>query len=291
MIIKKDYKTVRKGDKVGVFIPSSPVKNDCRENGRKKIEELGLAVEESKNILSKRGYIAKEKNEVLNDIRLFLTDKDIRILWAGRGGYGANYLIPDLREMLKNIKIPNEKIVIGASDVSYILWEFVKLSEITVLYGPMPYASIAKNEFNKNQLKEVLFGSGDEIEIKGEILINGKAEGILTGGCLTNFVSLLSTPFSPEVKNKILLLEDLNERPYRLDRMFWQIDKASIFKNIRGLILGEFPGCFNDEKEEKEFKTFLKNLLTPYNIPVIINLPVGHSEKTITVPLGAKIII
>lgn len=291
MIIKKEHKPVSKGERVGVFVPSSPINEGMRNNGRNRLEEMGLEVEDCAEVLSNKGYLSKNIKDNIRDIKKFLEDDEIRILWAGRGGYGSNYLIRNLRNTLKNINISGEKIIIGSSDVSYILWEFMKIPNIKVIYGPMSYASVAKDEFDENQLKELLFGMDDKIEIDGDILIEGEAEGILTGGCLSNFISLIGTPFLPDIKDKILLLEDLNERPYRLDRMFWQIENAGIFNAVNGVILGEFPGCFNDKYEQMAFNKFLRKIFQPYGFPVIMNVPVGHSKNAITVPLGTNIII
>ena len=125
------------------------------------------------------------------------------------------------------------------------------IPEFTIFYGPMVYSSIAEEKFNEAQLSEMLFSSNEEMNISGDVLIEGKCDGILTGGCLSNFVSLIGTAFLPEVENRILLLEDINERPFRLDRMFWQLKNSGVFTSVSGLVLGEFPGCFTDKKEKK----------------------------------------
>jgi len=289
--IYTNHKPIKRGYKVGIFLPSSPIKEPFRTNGLRWLERTGLSSVECKKIFDSIGYIAKDKEDILNDIKLFLEDKDIKILWAARGGYGSNYLLPELKSLIKNVKISSEKIIIGSSDVSYLLWGLLDVPEIKVFYGPMIYSSIAESKFNEYQLNEILFSNQEEIEFKGDVLIHGKCEGIITGGCLSNFVSLIGTDYIPEIENRILLLEDVNERPYSLDRMFWQIEKSGILKIIKGLILGEFPGCFIDEKEKKDFYSELKKKIKSYDIPVIINVPAGHSQKTITIPLGVNTLI
>ncbi len=289
--IYNKYNPVKTGDKVGIFLPSSPIKEPFRTNGIRWLEKAGLIPVECKNIFNSIGYIAKEKEDILNDIKFFLEDKDIKIIWAARGGYGSNYLLSGLKPLIKNVKISSEKIIIGSSDVSYLLWGLLDVSKIKVFYGPMLYSAIAESKFNEYQLNQILFSNQDEIEFKGDVLIHGKCEGIITGGCLSNFVSLIGTDYMPKVKNRVLLLEDIDERPYSLDRMFWQIENAGVLNNINGLILGEFPECFIDEKEKENFYSRLKIKIKPYGIPVIINIPVGHSQRTITIPLGVNILI
>jgi muramoyltetrapeptide carboxypeptidase len=110
----------------------------------------------------------------------------------------------------------------------------------------------------------------------------------LTGGCLTNFASLLGTPHLPSVKAKILLLEDVNERPFRIDRLLWQCEQAGIFDQIQALLLGEFPGCFKDEAEQDIFYCRWEEKLLSRRIPVLFNMPLGHAGVAHVLPLGIE---
>jgi muramoyltetrapeptide carboxypeptidase len=230
-------------------------------------------------------FLAKTPEQGLDDIRRFFKEKEIKALWAGRGGYGSNHLLP----LLSQLEIPGPKIVIGSSDTGYLLWYLLDHFNMVVFYGPMVYSSLAENRFNGDQLKKVLSGQYSEMDIPGKVLLPGKAKGIVTGGCLSNFVSLLGTPYLPEIEQRVLLLEDVGERPYRLDRMFWQIANAGIFSRLKGLILGEFPRCFKDDKEKEIFLQRIRGYLKDYQIPVIYDLPLGHSDNIHTLPLGITV--
>ncbi len=153
---------------------------------------------------------------------------------------------------MMQLDIGRPLIIIGSSDVSYVLWQFVDSPRIRTLYGPMVYSSLAENRFDKENLMRVLGGNYQGMQVPGEPIIPGKVDGIVTGGCLSNLVSLIGTPYFPNVSNRILLLEDVGERPYRLDRMFWQLKQAGVFGCIKGLLLGQFPGCFKDEGEREK---------------------------------------
>lgn len=276
------------GDKVGIFAPSSPVKEPYRSNGVKRVQELGYVPVEADDVLSKVSpgdFLAKTPGESFNDIQCFFKAKEIRALWAGRGGYGSNHLL----SLLPQLEIPEPKVVIGASDVSYLLWYLLDHFKMVVFYGPMVYSSLAENRFDRENLKTLVTGNYREIKIPGKTLIPGKTKGIITGGCLSNFVSLIATPYFPEIEHRVLLLEDVGERPYRLDRMFWQIAHAGIFAKIKGLILGEFPNCFKDNQEKENFEQRVKNYLQDYQVPVISDLPFGHGENIHTLPLGGAI--
>jgi len=276
---------LQKGDKIGIFLPSSPVKEPYRSNGIKRVQELGYVPVETSDVLCKAApgnFFAKTPAESFRDIQRFFKAKEIKALWAGRGGYGSNHLL----SFLPQLDIPGPKVVIGSSDVSYLLWYLLDHFKMVVFYGPMVYSSLAENRFNRDNLKTLLNGNYRGIKIPGKVLVPGKTKGIVTGGCLSNFVSLIGTPCLPEIEQRVLLLEDVNERPYRLDRMLWQAARAGIFSKIKGLILGEFPNCFKDNKEKENFEQGVKNYLQDYRVPVISHLPFGHAEDIHTLPLG-----
>ncbi len=284
-----NFNSVRNEGKVAVFVPSSPVKEPYRSKGLKRLKKMGFVPVECENIFSSDGFVAKNPVDTLDDLKKFIENEEIKIIWSARGGYGSNHLLPFLKEFKKKIKISGSKIIIGSSDVSYLLWSLLDIPEFTILYGPMVYSSIAEGKFNESQLMELLCSSEKKLKIKADILIEGKCEGLLTGGCMSNLVSLIGTPFFPELKNRVLLLEDLNERPYKLDRMLWQLKNHGIFSSVSAIVLGEFPGCFTDSNEKDEFYSSLRKYLAPYKIPVLINLPLGHSENIQTVPLGVNV--
>lgn len=283
MILKP--KKLKKGDKIGIIVPSSPIKNSFRNKGLNKIKNMGYIPIEANDILSKIDFRAKFSNENINDIQKFFDNDEIKAIWAARGGYGSNYLLP----LLSKIKLKEPKIIIGTSDVSYLLWHIMEHFNIVVFYGPMVYSSLSENRVNTDNLVKILEGNYNEIKVSGKILKAGVSRGIVTGGCLSNFASLIGTSYLPEVNGRILLLEDLNERPYKLDRMLWQISEAGIFKKIKGLLLGEFPSCFKDNIERNFFLFHIVEYLKGLNIPVIYNLPVGHSNNIHTLPLGVEI--
>jgi len=276
---------LRKGDKVGIIVPASPVKEPYRTRGLEKIKEMGYVPVEVEGILSKNDFLAKPTEESFADLRRFFVDKEIKALWAARGGYGSNHLLP----LLDKLIIEDPKIVIGASDISYLLWHLLDRFQMVVFYGPMAYSSLPEDRFDADNFQEVLSGNYTEIKIPGQALVPGSAKAIITGGCLSNFVSLMGTPYLPIVRDRILLLEDVSERPYRLDRMFWQIAQAGLFSKIKGLVLGEFRHCFKSDEEKENFQQRIRYYLKEYRIPVIYGLPFGHAENIHTLPLGIEV--
>ena len=281
----KKPQRLKRGDCIGIFLPSSPVKEPFRSNGIQALTDLGFQAREVSNVFERHGFLARPSEMAFADIQSFFTDKTIAGLWAGRGGYGANYLLRHLTDL----SMPTPKVVIGSSDASCLLWYLLDRFHIVVFYGPMVYASLAEGKFDRENLMRTLTGDYSELKINGAVLRGGESSGVVTGGCLSNLVALIGTDFFPEVEDRILLLEDLNERSYKLDRMLWQMDQRGIFGRIKALILGEFPGCFLDESEKSDFLFRVQSLTEKRGIPVLYDLPFGHSADCHVLPLGINV--
>jgi len=284
IILVKPGKLV-KGDKVGIFLPSSPIKQEYRLKGLDEIKDMGFIPVEVDNISADSGYTGKSEDEIIGDLKELMRDESINALWAARGGYGSN-LIMNKIDFITEMK---PRIIIGSSDVSFLLWRIMSLMNIPVFYGPMAYSSISEQMYDRENLINVLSGNYTELKIGGKVLIEGKTENIVTGGCLSNLASLCGTRFFPETKDRIVLLEDINERPFRLDRMMWQLSESGFFSGIKGILFGEFPGCFNDKKEKSMFYSSIKKYFEQFDYPVLYDMPFGHSSFTKTLPLGIRI--
>jgi muramoyltetrapeptide carboxypeptidase len=275
---------LKSNDHVGIFLPSSPSKEPFRTQGRQALRALGFQPREIDAPLSGHDFFARQPEQGLADLQDFFADHEIKALWAGRGGYGCNYLLP----FLERLEIKTPKIVIASSDASYLLWYLLEHRKMAVFYGPMVYGALAAGRYDRDQILAVLAGDDAPLRIPGEVLCHGRAKGIISGGCLSNFASLLGTPHLPAVKAKILLLEDVNERPFRLDRLLWQCEQAGIFGQIKALLLGEFPGCFKDEIEKDVFYRRWKEKLLAWHIPVLFDMPLGHAKVVHVLPLGIE---
>jgi muramoyltetrapeptide carboxypeptidase len=270
------------GDAVGVFLPSSPAREPFRGQGLAALRGLGFRPREVPDPLAASDFLSRPPEQNLAEIQRFFADPEIKALWAGRGGYGSNYLLP----ILKRLNPAAPKIVVASSDVSYLLWHLLERQGMVVFYGPMVYGGLAANAYDREQVLAALTANRQAPSYQGQVLCPGRARGQLTGGCLANFASLLGTPFQPRVKGKVLLLEDVNERPYRLDRLLWQCEQAGVFRRIRALLLGEFPNCFKDPGERDAFYARWRERLSPLGIPVLTDMPFGHAASAQVVPLG-----
>jgi len=272
------------GDGVGVFLPSSPAKEPYRSQGLQSLRAMGFRPMEVDGVLSGSDFFARPPEQTLDDLQRFFFAPDIKALWAGRGGYGSNYLLP----LLEKLVIHTPKIVIASSDVSYFLWHLLERRQMVVFYGPMVYGGLAQGACDRGQIMAAITANQPPLRFSGSVLCPGRARGTLGGGCLSNFVSLLGTRHLPALKNRILLLEDVNERPYRLDRMLWQCEQAGVFRRLRGLLLGEFPNCFQDDEEKTTFYGRWQEKLLRLGIPVLYDMPFGHARSAQVLPLGVK---
>ena len=274
-----------KGDKVGIFLPSSPVREEFRQRGKSEIEELGFIPVEADSILSRSGYTGKPPGEVISDLVSFLTDDSVKAVWAARGGYGSNRVLDALEFPEKT----GPKVIIGSSDVSYLLWRIMDELNMPVFYGPMAYSTVSEKRYDRNNFLDIVSGNYETIQVGGRVLREGKVTAVVTGGCLSNLASLCGTPHFPGTRDRIVLLEDTGERPYRLDRMLWQLSECGFFTDIRGILFGEFPGCFNDDEEKTGFYRAITGYFKDYDYPVLYDMPFGHSPYTKTLPLGIGI--
>ena len=118
--------------------------------------------------------------------------------------------------------------------------------------------------------------------------VEGVAEGPLLGGNLSVFTRLLGTPFMPELEGGILLLEDVGERPYRLDRMWTHLELAGVFRKVRGIVLGSFTHC---EEREANYSSqdVLRDLAVATGLPCAAGFPIGHGDVNEPVPLGVRV--
>ncbi|CUU48080.1 S66 peptidase family protein [Clostridium beijerinckii] len=286
---------LKKGDRIGLIAASSPTKPDRIEPSIKAMEELGFEVVLGKSCRCNHGYLSGSDEIRANDINKMFDDKTIKGIFAIRGGYGAGRLLDMLDyNMIKR----NPKVFAGYSDVTALHTVFNEKCKLITFHTPMISTEFYKgvddytmDYFIKNIFSDKPLGilkNPDKQEIK--TLVNGKAIGKLVGGNLSLVASSMGTPYELDTKGKILFLEDVDEYPYKIDRMLLQLKQCGKFKDAAGIILGSWTGC--DPIEGNSSLTLMEifeELIKPENTPTIYNLACGHCAPTISIPLGAKV--
>ncbi len=287
-------KPLKVGDKIGLIGPAGPTPNDKINPSVKAMEDLGLKVVLGESCRGLHGFLSGSDDLRANDINIMFKDKNIKGIFAIRGGYGSARLLDMLDyEMIKK----NPKVFAGYSDITVLHNVLNQKCKLITFHTPMAGTELYKgidcytmdyfkrNIFNDKPLGKLENPNGQKIKT----LVNGCATGKLAGGNLSLIVSSLGTRYEINTKGKILFLEDVDELPYKIDRMLLQLKQSGKFKDAAGIILGAWTDC--KAKEEDKSLTLMEvfeELIKPENKPTIYNLACGHCMPTMSLPLGKK---
>jgi len=278
--------------RVRVVATASPAEDERLRAGVGELRRLGYQVEESAGLRAAAGYFAGEETLRRNELVAALADPNCRAVVASRGGYGSSYLLDNLDAALPSAP----KILIGHSDVTCLqayLWQ--KRGWVT-FYGPMVAAGFDKGEnavggYDAESLRLALTETrqGWTLDLRGESLSPGEAEGTLLGGCLTLLRSTIGTPWELDTRGAILLVEDIALKPYQMDRALMHLKQAGKLDGVKGIILGEFPDWGQESGQSVPPREVAQRVLAPLGIPIVWGAAVGHTPRPmLTVPLGMR---
>jgi muramoyltetrapeptide carboxypeptidase len=290
-------KKLNRGDIIGIISPSSPVSDKVKlDRGVSYFEKMGYRVKVGANAMKEWGYLAGTDEERVEDIHNMFLDKEVKLIICLRGGYGASRLLDKIDySIVKN----NPKIFCGYSDITVLQNAFYHKTGLVTFAGPMAGVDFYKeiSKFTEQNFWKAV-SSSEPIKLDcpdGERLNsyrNGIAEGRLVGGNLTLFSSLIGTEYMPDSEGKILFLEEVGEAPYRIDRMLNQLRLSGFLGKVKGVILGRFKDCVENDPQRKSLKLeevmenyFAKN----FHAPVIYHLSHGHIKDNLTLPIGVNI--
>ncbi|MDE3138061.1 MAG: LD-carboxypeptidase [Acidobacteriota bacterium] len=280
------------GSAVRIVAPAGPVEEAKLRRGAAELERLGFRVEWNEAVLAREGYFAGAAEHRAREVGRALIEPRTTGVIAARGGYGTGYLL----ESLDALEPARPKAIVGYSDVTLLQgfawhrWGWV------TFYGPMAAAGFEAGPGRTNGYDERSFRlavtestSGWSLPLAGETIVEGNAEGRIVGGCLTLLRSLIGTDWEPETEGTILLVEDLNMKPYQVDRALMHLKLAGKLDGVRGFVLGDFPGCEPPADDGPTVRDVVRRLLEPLGVPVVWGVPVGHTHRPVlTVPLGVR---
>ena len=290
-------KPLQKGDKVAIIAPASPSDKNLIDKCIASLNELGLKVVIGESCLSEHGFLSGTDDIRANDINCMFSDKNIKGIFALRGGYGCARLL-DLIDF-KLIK-KNPKIFIGYSDITALHIAINQKSKLITYHGPMISTELIKglDEYSADYYKKFIFEHEKIEELLNpegnslEIINNGIASGELIGGNLSLICSSLGTKYEINTKNKILFLEEVDEVPYKVDRMLTHLKQSGKLKEANGIILGAFTNCIApNNKKSLSLQEVFNEIILPLKKPTISNLACGHCLPTLTLPLGEKVLL
>ena len=273
---------------VAVVSPASTPQPERVERGLNALGALGYEPEKAEHILA-RGplYFAGTPAMRLSDLHHAFADDQVRAIFTTRGGYGSNYL---LEEMDLDLIGESPKPFIGYSDLTALhLWMLDQI-HLPAFHGPMLSADFAREDgVHLPSLQAALAGKPYTLGTQEGLrpLHPGRARGTLYGGCLSILVALLGTPYEPQTEGKLLFLEDLNARPYQIDRMLWQLGQAGKLEGVRGIVFGEMLDCTSPGAPPELLDQVILRALEEFKGPIAIGLRSGHvSRSNVTLTFG-----
>jgi muramoyltetrapeptide carboxypeptidase len=292
-IVPLKPRPLRSGDRVGIIAPASSFSRERFEAGCAALSKMGYEPVFDDSIFDRDLYFAGTADRRAHELEQMFVRDDINTVICVRGGYGSNYLLPKL-----DIKLiaAHPKLFIGYSDLTALMTWFQDAAGLVTLHGPMVAADFgrpdgvhlqswrAAAEGSSNLRLE--FASGSQVKS----LVNGSADGLLYGGCLSILVASLGTPWEIQTGGTILFIEDVGTKPYQIDRMLMHLKLAGKFAGVRGIIFGEMLDCAPPPGQNYTLEQIVTRIVGDLNIPIAYGLPSGHvAGQNITLPMGINV--
>jgi muramoyltetrapeptide carboxypeptidase len=288
------------GDTIGLIAPASPpAEPQTIDRAIAALEKAGFKVKPGKNLRARHGFLAGSDDERAADVMTMFADKEVNAILCLRGGYGT---VRILNRLDYKVIRHNPKIFIGYSDLTSLHSEFQKKVKLITFHAPMAGALAADDlpEFTRAAFWRTIMEAKPAGSIcagydrKGISTLHcGVAEGRLIGGNLSVLCAEIGTPYAAKFKGRILFLEDVGERPYRLDRLLTQLLNAGVFEQVAGVAIGVNADCeekklpASGEYTQSSADVFAERL-SSLKIPVVTGLPFGHVDLNTSLPVGAK---
>jgi len=272
-------------DRIAILSPSGAVKPVLVDEAAAVIAAAGFSPVVMPHAKERSGSYAAPAAERFADMAAAVADRSVRAILCARGGYGAVHLLPSLAELPLRA---NPKWLIGFSDISalHALWASRGIASI---HGPMA-RHLSVNGIGHPAVR-ALFAMlrGERVTVTAPshpLNRHGHALAPLAGGNLAVLSGLANTPYDMFRPGTILVLEDINEPIYRIERMLWQLRLSGVLPNLAGLVLGNFKGAEPDANHES-VEAMIAEMTAPYDYPVAFGAPVGHILENMPLRLTA----
>lgn len=288
-------KSLHDGAKIGIISPASPQRDSARlERGIAYLESKGYTIQLGKNALkSTAGYLAGTDEERIADIESMFSDDSIDAIFCARGGYGTTRILSQLNY---DIIASNPKIFVGFSDTTALQSAMFSKTGLITFSGAMPSVDFADevDQFTEQSFFSVLTEniSGKSITIDSpKTYRDGQAEGRLICGNLCLLATLCGSPFFPHMNDSILLIEDIGEEQYRIDRYLSQLELSGHLHNTNGILIGDFTPPSNPVATvpQRTYEEIFLDYAKRCGKPTLGDIAYGHIKSKLTLPFGIRI--
>ena len=294
---------LRRGDTIGFISPSSPIDRAKMDRAIRLVISRGYRVKVPRNLFESDGYLAGDDRDRARQFMAVMTDPEVDAVFAAAGGYGA---MRTLRHVdFSQLREP--KIVTGFSDITAVHMALWSQCGWTSFHSPNMIDGFGQGAGQKASTRSWFWrmlesddrqrvmattpASGDAAGCPVPVaMVGGRTRGRLVGGNLSLVSALVGTPFELDTKGCILFLEDVGERPYRIDRMLSQMQLAGQFDGLKGVVLGQFTDCEPTRSDRSwDVGRVLRHYFAGLGVPVLTNYPAGHAHFNAIVPLGYQV--
>ncbi len=275
---------LRPGDQIALVSPSGPVAPERIQAAVEVLHGWGLRPRVYPHVLGRHRYFGGTDEERIRDLNEAFADPANRAVWCTRGGYGLQRIIDrlDLEEVTRR-----PKLIIGFSDITALHLALWRRARLATLHGPVaaqldrgPDSLTAQGVLHAMVSSAPVSLKPDPAECTYGVTTSGQADGVLLGGNLSLLAASIGTPDQPDLDGAILLLEDVNEEEYRVDRMLTHLLRSGALRGVAGVAIGQFTDCGASVADA------ITDRLAPLGVPILGGLPIGHGAQHVAVPLG-----
>lgn len=290
-------KRLEKGDVIGLITPGGPITKEQLDECIQQLEDLGFKTYYEETVLSEYGYFAGKDQERAEELMSMFANKNVDAILCVRGGYGSIRILDLLNfNLIRN----NPKVFMGYSDITALNCSIFDQTGLVTYHGPLGISPF--NDFTFESFQQVVMNprrrysfpyrreenSADNTEFDLYTITGGKADGKLIGGNISVLDSMIGSKYEVDFENKIVFLEEIGEKTYRVDKMLFHLLSATNLKKAAGIVLGVFSECNINDEPRLSLRDALQDLLQPLDMPIFYGMSFGHIDTILTIPTGIK---
>ena len=283
-------RALRGGDLVGVCAPAGPVDRDRLARGVAELESLGFRVRVPDGVGERLRFTAGSAERRLGELHALVSDAEVAGIVCARGGAGSGALLGRLDP---GLVAAHPKVFVGYSDATFLhLWMHAR--GLVTFHGPMAARELADGSYDRDSFLRAVTGEGAPYVSEVDDLIPlrpGAGKGRLLGGCLSILAAAAGTPWAlgRHEEPALLFIEDVDEPPYRIDRMLVQLRESGAFDGAAGIVFGDMKGCAPPMLADYALEDVILDALAGLDVPIALGLSSGHAAgPAVTLPLGVR---